>query len=135
MATQVQTPPAQSEKPNRKKCNGKPFVPGDPRIAKRKGVPNKVTFEVKALSKRLLEDPIYQAKFLEDWQARKIHPRIEEMIWSYRYGKPRENIKVEVPALSALAGVPKPALLAIARALLAAEEESKAIPTEATVIQ
>lgn len=119
----------------KKRVPGRPFVKGDPRSGRPKGLLNKATVEVRELSRRLLEDPIYQAKFMEDWQARKVHPRIEEMVWAYRYGKPKESVKLELPALAALAKVPKSALLAIARALLAAEDDARALTVEATVVQ
>ena len=56
------------------------------------GVPNKVTREIRGFSQGLLEDPAYQAKFLRAWRARTLPPRLEEVVWQYAWGKPRQAI-------------------------------------------
>jgi hypothetical protein len=92
--------------------------PPDPGLAKRlanlkrgggrkPGVPNKVTFEIKALCVRLLEDPVYQRQLRRDLRRREIAPQIEQMLYAYGYGKPKEHIEIEAGATLAqlLAGL------------------------------
>ena len=61
-----------------------------------KGVPNKTTIQVKELCRGLVEDGIYQTKFQRDWRARRLPPRIEELVWHYAYGKPTSAVDLNV---------------------------------------
>lgn len=73
---------------------GRPFQKGrsgNPR-GRPKGSTNKVTHEVREMSRALIEDPAYWMKFLKAWRARKITPRTEEMVWAYAYGKPAQAV-------------------------------------------
>ena len=57
-----------------------------------KGVPNKVTVQVKELCRGLVEDAAYQLRFQRDWRARRLPPRMEELVWHYAYGKPVQAV-------------------------------------------
>ena len=63
---------------------------------RKKGIPNKATADVKAFAEGLVDDPLYLAKLTEDLRARKVSPAIEEMIWHYAKGKPKDVIELEV---------------------------------------
>ena len=39
-----------------------------------------------------LERPNYHANFVQAWDTRTLPPRIEEMVWQYAWGKPRQAI-------------------------------------------
>jgi hypothetical protein len=76
---------------------GRPFangVSGNPR-GKRKGVPNKVTREAKALAKSIVEDAEVQAKLLSQARLGKLAPPVMAMLFHYAYGKPKETVAVE----------------------------------------
>ena len=60
-----------------------------------KGSRNKVTNDVRDFCQDLLERRAYQAKFLKDWDARKLPPRLEEMIWYYAHGKPQGSVDAD----------------------------------------
>lgn len=62
-----------------------------------KGTPNKVTIEAREVAASLVDDPVYRAKLVEDWRARKVNPAIEQMIWHYAKGKPVERYEVGIP--------------------------------------
>lgn len=80
-------PPRATKKRGRKK--GTPKTGG-----RQKGTPNKVTVEAKAAAEALVDDPVYRAKLAEDFQARRVHPTIESMIWHYAKGKPKESVEL-----------------------------------------
>lgn len=65
-----------------------PYVgPGRP-----KGSLNKTTTEAKALAQQLVNDPIYRENLLKRLQAGE-GGQIEQIIWHYAYGKPKESIE------------------------------------------
>ena len=70
------------------------FQKGKPKTGGRKaGTTNKATVEIKELARSLLEDPVYQAKLtqrLRDGAA----AQIEQMLYHYAYGKPKERFEV-----------------------------------------
>ena len=59
-----------------------------------KGTPNKVSVEVRQLVSELVTNASYQQKLRRDFQARKVHPTIESLVWAYYLGKPRQDIAV-----------------------------------------
>lgn len=73
--------------------NGKPFVKGDPRAGRPKGALNKVTIEAREAASELVDNPEYRAKLAADLQARTVSPAIEQMLWYYAKGKPKEIIE------------------------------------------
>jgi hypothetical protein len=60
-----------------------------------KGVPNKATQEMRALALELLNDPAYRKKFWGDWRKRKVHPGVEQMVYHYGHGKPKDTLSIE----------------------------------------
>jgi hypothetical protein len=70
------------------------FAKGKAKTGGRKaGTPNKATAEIKDVARSLLEDPVYQAKLkrrLRDGKA----PQIEQLLYHYAYGKPKERFEV-----------------------------------------
>jgi hypothetical protein len=59
-----------------------------------KGKPNPISVEVRALVGELVGNVNYQMKLRADFQARKVHPTIEALIWNYHLGKPRQDIQL-----------------------------------------
>jgi len=57
------------------------------------GTPNKVTADVKARCRELLEDDTYKASFLVRWQSNTLPPQLEQMVWHYAHGKPTEHVE------------------------------------------
>jgi hypothetical protein len=58
-----------------------------------KGLPNKVTQEVQEAAAALVDDPAYRERLERDLRARKVAPAIEQMLWYYAKGKPKEIIE------------------------------------------
>ena len=77
----------------KKKPRGKLFVKGDPRCGRPKGCPNKVTVEARQAATELVDDPEYRAKLLQDLRDRRLAPAIEQMLWYYSKGKPKETVE------------------------------------------
>lgn len=57
---------------------------------RKKGVPNKITHEVRDLCEQLLNNPLYLASFKERLYAGELAPMLEQMVWHYWRGKPKE---------------------------------------------
>lgn len=83
---EVITEPVKRKPPSRV---GQPGYGGRP-----KGSPNRITVEVKALARNLLEDKLYMRKLKADLRKRKVHPQMESVLWAYAYGKPVERMEV-----------------------------------------
>jgi hypothetical protein len=61
------------------------------------GCPNKVTLEVRAFAQQFINDPAY----LENLRKRIFQgkaPQMEQLMWHYGYGKPKEQAIVSRPA-------------------------------------
>ena len=72
-----------------------PFTKGQPRLwGRAKGVPNRTTAEGRALAEQLVSDPIYRANLRERLLAGRVHPCIEQMLWHYAHGKPKEEVEL-----------------------------------------
>jgi hypothetical protein len=85
---------------------GKPFVKGDPRAGRPKGVKNKSTIEIRDFAKRLIADKAYQKNLrvrLREGSA----PHMETLLFHYAYGKPTETIDLGATAATALADLVK----------------------------
>ena len=67
---------------------GSPKVPGSGR---RRGTRNRRTVAAAALASELLSDVGYQYRLRRDFTRRKIHPSVEQLIWHYVAGKPKES--------------------------------------------
>jgi hypothetical protein len=64
---------------------------------RKKGTQNKVTVEVRAAAEALVDDPVYRVKLARDLRRRKVAPPVEQMLWHYAYGKPKEVIQHTEP--------------------------------------
>jgi len=58
---------------------------------------NRVTCEVKEAA-AALDDPVYRQKLASDLRERKVAPAIEQMLWYYAFGKPKEVLEVTATA-------------------------------------
>lgn len=67
------------------------------------GVPNRATILVKDRCRQLIEDPDYQANFLQRLHDGKLPPVLEAMTWHYAYNKP-----IEMQEISGKDGAPVP---------------------------
>ncbi len=70
---------------------------------RRRGVPNRATVEAKEFCRRLMNDSAYLARFERAWRARKLPPRLEELVWSYAFGKPTQSVELSHDAAGSLA--------------------------------
>ena len=59
-----------------------------------KGVPNKVTQEVREWARGIMEDPLVQAKTLKQAQEGKLPPAVFTTILAYAYGKPKDELEI-----------------------------------------
>ena len=84
--------PQKSQQPR-----GRPFVKGDARAGRKKGVPNKDTVEVREAAAALVDDPIYREKLRADLRKRQVAPAVETMLWFYAKGKPVERHEIGTP--------------------------------------
>lgn len=82
-------------KPGKGRGAGKPFVKGDARAGRPKGVPNKVTLEVREAARQFVEDPVGQAKLLEQYQQGSMNPTVLQMLYHYAYGKPKDTLELQ----------------------------------------
>jgi hypothetical protein len=55
-----------------------------------KGTPNKLTGEVAARCRALIEDPKYVDYFQHRLMVGQLPPALEALTWYYAYGKPKE---------------------------------------------
>lgn len=62
-----------------------------------KGVPNKVTAEVRDLARKLVDDTAYLGRLKTRLQGGRCAPAVETMLWHYAYGKPKETIEHQGP--------------------------------------
>lgn len=65
------------------------------RTRTRKGVPNKVTVEVKLAAAMMVDDPVYRQKLFQAMKDRTVAPMIEAMLWHYAKGKPKDTVAVD----------------------------------------
>ena len=63
---------------------------------RRKGTPNKVTAEAKAVCAAILDDPTYRTNLTARARAGTLAPAVEAMLWHYAFGKPRDSLDVTV---------------------------------------
>lgn len=71
------------------------FTAGHRKVGGRaKGTLNKATLVGRAFAERLVNDPDYLASVEARAKAGKLQPGIEQMIWYYALGKPRESLEL-----------------------------------------
>lgn len=63
--------------------------------AGRKPGPNKVTKEIRALARDILEQPDALAKLRKQAREGKLHPSIHVTLMHYAYGVPKQKLEVE----------------------------------------
>jgi hypothetical protein len=63
---------------------------------RQKGSPNKVTGEARLAASALVDDPLYRQRLAKDMRLRRIAPAIEQMLWHYAKGKPKEGVDLTV---------------------------------------
>ena len=63
---------------------------------RRKGTPNKVTAEARAVCAAILDDPTYRTNLTARARAGTLAPAVEAMLWHYAFGRPRESLEVTV---------------------------------------
>jgi len=63
---------------------------------RRKGTPNKVTTEAKAVCAAILDDPTYRTNLTARARAGTLAPAVEVMLWHYAFGKPKDSLDVTV---------------------------------------
>ena len=63
---------------------------------RRKGTPNKVTAEARAVCAAILDDPTYRTNLTARARAGTLAPAVEAMLWHYAFGKPRNSLDVTV---------------------------------------
>lgn len=78
----------------KKRGDGKKFVKGDPRAGRPLGAVGKITREVREIAGNLVEDPEYVASLRARLLTGELAPPIEQMLWYYRYGKPKETVEL-----------------------------------------
>jgi hypothetical protein len=57
-----------------------------------KGSPNKVSSEVRAIARALVEDRAYRRALQERLRDGTAAPAVEVMLWNYAYGKPKDEL-------------------------------------------
>ena len=63
---------------------------------RRKGTPNKVTAEARAVCAAILDDPTYRTNLTARAWAGILAPAAEAMLWHYAFGKLRHSLDVTV---------------------------------------
>jgi hypothetical protein len=58
------------------------------------GVPNNATREIREFCQSLVADDTYRASLQAAWRARTLPPAIEQLVWSYAFGRPAQSIDV-----------------------------------------
>lgn len=87
-------------RPATKRPGGRPFRPGHPKLGGRtKGTPNRVSAEMKAFLKSVIEDPEYQDALRARMIAGKA-AHMEQLAAYYTLGKPSETVAVQSPSLA-----------------------------------
>jgi hypothetical protein len=72
------------------------FQGGHPKLGgRRKGTPNVATAESKTFATRLVTDKTYQANLKKRLLAGKLHPGVEQMLWHYAHGKPKDHLELD----------------------------------------
>jgi hypothetical protein len=62
---------------------------------RKKGTPNVATAEAKTFATRLVTDKSYRANLRKRLLNGKLHPGVEQMLWHYAHGKPKDTLEIE----------------------------------------
>src|SRR5436309_3025936 len=97
-ATGASEPPISEE-------DGMPFEPGHKKVAGRKaGTPNKLSGEAREVARRLLGDAEYQ-RSLQKRLIRGEAQRMELLLWTFAFGRPRVEPDEALEGTGASAGL------------------------------
>lgn len=55
--------------------------------------------EVGRLAKFLVEDPVYLLDLQERLRNGTLHPMLQQLLWNYAYGKPKERVEIKHAAV------------------------------------
>src|SRR6188768_1407613 len=77
-----------------KKGNAGSFKKGDPRAGRPRGIPNKVTQEVREWARGIFDDPAVQATTLAQAKSGTLAPGIYAKLLEYAYGKPTDVVEL-----------------------------------------
>lgn len=66
---------------------------GNPR-GRKPGVPNKATIEAKLFCASVVDDEIYRRNLLKAARLRRLKAGVEQMLWHYAKGKPKEQVEL-----------------------------------------
>jgi hypothetical protein len=61
----------------------------------RKGIPNKATRQAREFAQMIISSPAYQSSLVARIRSGTLPPAIEQMLWHYAFGKPKEHITIE----------------------------------------
>lgn len=57
----------------------------------------KTAAKVKAISQKLVLNPVYQAKLKEQLENGTLHPSVQNNLWAYAFGRPTEATEEKKP--------------------------------------
>ena len=60
------------------------------------GALSKITKAVRQVATELVDNPTYRRKLKRDLERREVPPLIEQMLWHYAKGKPKDIVEMEV---------------------------------------
>jgi len=70
---------------------------GTPKTGGRKmGTPNRATIEIKEIARELVNGPEYRHNLERRLKSGRLAPAMEQTLWAYAYGKPKETTDVHV---------------------------------------
>ena len=101
------------------KPGGRPFEKGDPRAGRPKGVPNKVTREIREAARQIMDKPEYREALEKRLLEGKCAPAVECMLWHYAYGAPPKEITISPAGEGGLGWLPGPLAIQVYEAFLA----------------
>jgi hypothetical protein len=64
-----------------------------------KGSLNKVTAEAREMARALLQDPEYRENLVTRLRTGTVAPAVEVMLWNYAYGKPKDELAIQLEIL------------------------------------